>query len=286
MAFIDIAIGIGTVIGNVGGALAASILPEAIGGGAAGAGTLATMGAATLEGGAGSALAGTALAPEASTAALGNLANASATPAAETGATATPGATTPTAQTARQGLQSLAQSQTTPAQPALNAANTSLHSQMGTLAQSEPSLGQAENAVAQTSSKAVAPEGLFNTGVSTGSNTADKLIESQTLGAGVSGIKQGADTLQQNKTARAQNKGYQAVSAANAADAAQAQNMANTLFSGSPTSRGFSFSAAKGGEVHLKSGQFVIPADIVSALGNGDTDAGQKFLVDFFKDQA
>jgi hypothetical protein len=156
---------------------------------------------------------------------------------------------------------------------------------MGTLAQSEPSLSQAGNAVAQTVPKAAAaPEGLFNTGVTTGSNTADKLLESQAVTGGMGGIKQGVDTIQQNKTTKAQNKLNAATSAANTSGVNQAAGMAHTLFD--TPGWGSSFNAAKGGEVHLKSGQFVIPADIVSALGNGDTGAGQKFLVDFFKDQA
>ncbi len=39
---------------------------------------------------------------------------------------------------------------------------------------------------------------------------------------------------------------------------------------------------ARGGEVGLKEGQFIIPADVVSALGNGSTKAGAEFLNEFF----
>ena len=38
----------------------------------------------------------------------------------------------------------------------------------------------------------------------------------------------------------------------------------------------------KGGEVALQEGQFIIPADVVSALGNGSTKAGANFLDEFF----
>lgn len=129
---------------------------------------------------------------------------------------------------------------------------------------------------------AAAPEGILGTGISTGSGAADSALGAQALGGGMSGIQQGIGGLQQAQAMKKQNRAFQAVDAANAADAAQGQQMANTLFGG----QGWAGKFAEGGEVHLKSGQFVIPADIVSALGNGDTDAGQKFLVDFFKDQA
>ena len=39
---------------------------------------------------------------------------------------------------------------------------------------------------------------------------------------------------------------------------------------------------AEGGEVPLEDGQFILPADIVSALGNGSTKAGAHFLDQFF----
>ena len=39
---------------------------------------------------------------------------------------------------------------------------------------------------------------------------------------------------------------------------------------------------AGGGEVNLEDGQFILPADIVSALGNGSTKAGAEFLDEFF----
>ena len=55
----------------------------------------------------------------------------------------------------------------------------------------------------------------------------------------------------------------------------------NTLYGGLNQGRGIGM--AKGGEVGLQEGQFIIPADVVSALGNGSTKAGAKFLDEFFK---
>ena len=40
--------------------------------------------------------------------------------------------------------------------------------------------------------------------------------------------------------------------------------------------------AARGGSVHLRNGDFIIPADVVSALGNGSTKAGAKYLTHLF----
>lgn len=42
------------------------------------------------------------------------------------------------------------------------------------------------------------------------------------------------------------------------------------------------YGMASGGEVPLDEGSFILPADIVSALGNGSTDAGASFLDNFF----
>ena len=39
---------------------------------------------------------------------------------------------------------------------------------------------------------------------------------------------------------------------------------------------------AEGGAVGLENGDFILPADVVSALGNGSTKAGANFLNDFF----
>lgn len=39
---------------------------------------------------------------------------------------------------------------------------------------------------------------------------------------------------------------------------------------------------AEGGDVNLRDGDFILPADIVSAMGDGSTKAGAKFLDEFF----
>ena len=39
---------------------------------------------------------------------------------------------------------------------------------------------------------------------------------------------------------------------------------------------------ASGGEINLEDGQFIFPADVVSAIGNGSTKAGAQFLDEFF----
>jgi hypothetical protein len=39
---------------------------------------------------------------------------------------------------------------------------------------------------------------------------------------------------------------------------------------------------AAGGSVDLHDGDFILPADIVSAMGNGSTKAGAQFLDEFF----
>ena len=41
-------------------------------------------------------------------------------------------------------------------------------------------------------------------------------------------------------------------------------------------------SKAKGGQIHLRNGDFIIPADVVSAIGNGSTKAGAKYLDHLF----
>lgn len=41
--------------------------------------------------------------------------------------------------------------------------------------------------------------------------------------------------------------------------------------------------AARGGSIQVRDGAFVIPADVVSALGNGSSKAGAKYLTQLFK---
>ena len=41
---------------------------------------------------------------------------------------------------------------------------------------------------------------------------------------------------------------------------------------------------ARGGSIHLKDGQYIIPADVVSALGNGSSKAGARYLTHLFNE--
>lgn len=230
-------IGIGTAIGNVAGAAAASILPAAIGGGAAGAGGLGAMAAATTAGTAGSALAGTALAPAASTAALGNLA-AAAAPSAAPAAAASP------------------------------------------LAGAVP----ASSGSGITSTGIAAPGGMVSTAPSSSSGllgSVGDFIGKQTIGSLLGeGFKsavspqvreenQSAFFAQQDQEAQQKN-----------ADARELSAQVSGGISGGLGLGGRRF--AHGGGVDLEEGQFIIPADVVSALGNGSTKAGAAFLDEFF----
>ena len=81
---------------------------------------------------------------------------------------------------------------------------------------------------------------------------------------------QGISTAQQNQ----QN---QQLSEQNAQDMEAQKRAATGLSSGM-----FEQKLAHGGQVNLEDGQFIIPADVVSALGNGSTKAGAAFLDEFF----
>lgn len=117
------------------------------------------------------------------------------------------------------------------------------------------------------------------TGLSAGLATG--LVGAATLGAGVGGIA-GADAAEANKMKRAD----QQTSAANAV-AAAAPAAATNLYSAStaPISSGGQqyfatgglTSLAKGG-VNLQDSDYIIPADVVSALGNGSSKAGARYL--------
>jgi len=227
-------IGIGTAIGNVAGAAAASILPAAIGGGAAGAGGLGAMAAATTAGTAGSALAGTALAPAASTAALGNLAAAAAPSAAPAAATS-----------------SLAGA--VPASSGSGITSTGIAAPGGAVSTSSPSLlGSVGDFIGQNTIGSLFGEGAKSAiSPKVRAENQNAIIAQNTL-----------DTQQQN------------------ADARELSAQVSGGLSGGLGLGGKRF--AHGGGVALEEGQFIIPADVVSALGNGSTKAGAAFLDEFF----
>lgn len=126
----------------------------------------------------------------------------------------------------------------------------------------------AKGTAAATPATPVAP----GAGTITGSTTGD-MIGGTLL---TSGGQQLAQAKGQADATTAQNKGYRKLSAQQAGESADAlKDVRNTLGGG--------LMLAEGGGVNLQSGQFVIPADIVSDLGNGDTKAGMEFLKQFFE---
>jgi hypothetical protein len=221
MAFVDlIAAGVaaaaeaaataGTVIGNVGGAVAASALPASLGGGAAGAGGIGSLMAATEAGTAGGILSGTALAPEA----LAGV------PLSDVAAMGTAGEVPGSGG----GLAGEAGSAGAPALPASTSATGGGFTGFGKFGDT------------------LATNAILNTG------------------------QQGLGAIQQEQgNAKSRKVGNQI-----AAQQGWAQGGYATLH------------AAHGGSVHVRDGSFVIPADVVSALGNGSSKAGARFLTHLF----
>jgi hypothetical protein len=123
-------------------------------------------------------------------------------------------------------------------------------------------------------------EGMFGSGISTGSKGADTALEKGAVSGVMKGGEEGLGAYQLAQYNADIKKADKANAADAAANAALGQNMANDLY---PNQMKTSM-LAKGGPVHMESGSFVIPADIVSALGDGSTEAGFRFLESFFKD--
>ena len=121
---------------------------------------------------------------------------------------------------------------------------------------------------------------ILGTGISTGSKTLDKVAGEQAVSGIMKGGEQGLGAIQTAQYNQGVKKADQQAQAAGAANAGLGQNMANDLYSNQIQAP----MLAKGGQVHMDSGSFVIPADIVSALGDGSTEAGFRFLESFFKD--
>ena len=92
---------------------------------------------------------------------------------------------------------------------------------------------------------------------------------------GMTALQQGIGGIQ-NAQISAQNQqmgkqGYLQGNAEQEAQAREARSSAQKVYG-----------MAEGGEVPLNEGDFVWPADVTSILGNGSTDAGARFLNDFF----
>lgn len=235
------------VLGNIGGALASAVLPAAIGGGTAGAGAAAIGGAGAALGGAGAAgTAGTTTAGLFGGTSLAGLAG------APTGIAAGAG---PAAGAA--------------GAPGEAAATAAMSDKAALAAQSADAV--AKGTAAATPATPVAPGAGTITGSTTGDMIGGTLV--------TSGGQQAVQAKQAADVTTAQNKGYEQLKGKqgqelSAVIAAQKEDE-NTLGGGR--------SLAHGGDVNLQSGQFVIPADIVSDLGNGDTKAGMEFLKQFFE---
>lgn len=98
------------------------------------------------------------------------------------------------------------------------------------------------------------------------------------IGSGVQNMQAGAQSRANNRNAIA---AIQSGEQQRKSEDEALNRKMNTLYGGLNQGRGIGM--AKGGEVGLQEGQFIIPADVVSALGNGSTKAGAKFLDEFFK---
>ena len=123
---------------------------------------------------------------------------------------------------------------------------------------------------------AAAPAATAPVAASTPAVAAPSTVSSLAAPVALSTVQQGIQAKQNADVTTAQNKGYRQLSAQQAGESAKAlEDVRNTLGGG--------LMLAEGGGVNLQSGQFVIPADIVSDLGNGDTKAGMEFLKQFFE---
>jgi len=105
------------------------------------------------------------------------------------------------------------------------------------------------------------------------------------ISGGLTGVQQGVGAVQNSINEGAMKKQDAAIAGQNAADATMrgdvmSQNYAPAEGMGGGKGMGM----AEGGPIDVDSGSFVIPSDIVSALGNGDTGAGMEFLSKYFQD--
>ena len=202
-------------VGDIGAAVAASVLPEAIGGGAAGAGGLGSLmgGTAGLAAGAAPSVAG--MFPAGATT-LGSLASEAGIPGAASAMGGGAG---------QLGLGSLGSS-------LISAGTNALMPGAGMQRPQTPSALQAPGRLTPPT---LAP----SSGISVGA--------------------QGAGQSEQQKVQQAQ---------------------------GERVGLGANVGMAQGGEVPLEDGQWIVPADVVSALGNGSTDGGARFLDQYFGAQS
>ena len=123
-------------------------------------------------------------------------------------------------------------------------------------------------------------EAVGNTAAKTGAQIAQNAADKSFTGFGKFG-----DTLATNAVLNAGQQGIGAIQQGQ--NNAQSRKVGNQIAAqqgwGSFSHGGYAeLHAAHGGSVHVRDGSFVIPADVVSALGNGSSKAGARFLTHFF----
>jgi hypothetical protein len=100
----------------------------------------------------------------------------------------------------------------------------------------------------------------------------------QGVGQGLSSGVEGIQAAQANAQTQQNSQDLYAQGQADQAQQGRAARQLSREVYGSKCFGSFS----EGGSLALEDGQFIIPADVVSALGNGSTKAGAKFLDEFF----
>lgn len=288
-------IGLGVAIGNVAGAVAASVgtglsalgatgLGAALGGSTAagtavGAGGLGSLLGATAAGTAGSALAGTSLAPAASTTALGNLAAAGAG-----GASSAPvvgaggfGGSSFLNQAALAGLGATPETSVP-----VGSTVSSLASGVGGGAAGEAGLGSLAGAVPVGTVSNVAAGAASPTTLTSGGMTGYGKLGDSAVSNVVTKIPQEVSQQIANKQTEAGSRQVEAGQTAEEQQATQDVNRINSPQGWRPMGKAeggiATIRAARGGSVPLRNGDYIVPADVVSALGNGSSKAGARYL--------
>lgn len=276
-------IGLGIAIGNVAGAVSASVGTAlgigALGSTAVGAGGIGSLLGATAAGTAGSALAGTSgtLLGEAATAlGIGGVESAAAPTAASVAGGGAPQSVAGLFPSGTQGAASTVQSAgltsggapvsgAVPAGPTSGITSTGISAPGGSVA-----------------APTAAPSTTLTSGGLTGGGHLGDTVATNAFSKGVEGVNQQIANAQTERGAKAlQNQ--------QAADETQGTRAANNLYSGNWSMNNswtpgkaeggiVAIKAARGGSVPLKNGDYIVPADVVSALGNGSSKAGAKYL--------
>jgi hypothetical protein len=147
-----------------------------------------------------------------------------------------------------------------------------------------------------TGATSVQPTGIMNTAAQGLTNLAGSPITGEGLSAGLKGLGAGAIA---DYAGTGMVNADEAADKAAKEDALRAGEFANKDQAGMENLRGLGFGSpsgplgglgsigkatggltalAHGGQIPLKDGAYIIPADVVSALGNGSSKAGAEFL--------